>query len=372
MKTDASKLVKRIAFVFWALSVVGTAAARFHVEGEMEATIYNASGAVQQTIPAQFAVSVDGTAWEITGYFANSNYTVSGCDGTNTFTLLCDNAQTREQAQPAWVTPGQYPLDVSWQTAVPWLAFASAAYLDEQTNDVIPGCWGHPRNEADMWILRSEIKRSADAPFLPLEVNYIVDRNLQMAAATNGNLLSAIPDNEINTAIFQYRPEFICGEYRVTATTNWNGLVLPAAFEVKRYYPKYTPRADYLGPAIIVAFQGRVRGFTSAPLELRIPKTDRLMSISDFRFSKRDVGVDFIRYASSNGDWPSPQEIKAEDLLRARVASAKESLRFFLKRKRGNQLSAFRRGFGLLGIGCVLLAPLIFLAVNKYKQRKAT
>ncbi|HEV2391382.1 MAG TPA: hypothetical protein VG146_03365 [Verrucomicrobiae bacterium] len=313
--------------------------------------------------------------WQIRGYFANSNFTVSGCDGTNIYTILYDMEKAEAWSQrprPSWITPGLYPLDVSWQTAIPWLAFASTPYLDQRTNDTLPGCWGLPRNEADMWTCGSEVKRSIEPPFLPLEVNYIVDPGCQKRAVTNNNLLSAVPNKAIETAIFQYPPGFAYGEYKVKRTTNWNGLVLPSEFEVRRYYPRYTPRAVYLGPALVVLFEGKTRTVTRASEEEVVPKSDRPISIADFRFSKRDVGVDFIGYVSTDGSWPSQSDKRLADLFRAKVASSTESVKYFLKRKRAGSASSTARAAGLLVIACVLLFPLACFALNKMRTKPLT
>ncbi|HWQ91070.1 MAG TPA: hypothetical protein VN673_05315, partial [Clostridia bacterium] len=338
MKTELTILKVIPALCCMILSTSAAEPPCFRVEGEMVATLYTPSGSVQQTIPSKFQVSVRGPVWQIIGTFPNSNYTVSGCDGTNIYTILHDLTQTNSSEPdvlPGSVSPEQFPTDVAWQTAIPWVAFASAHYLDNSKDGFLPGCWGQPRNNPEMWILRNRIVRSQVAPHLPLEITYVVDQKLQAAAKTNAHLLSALPDKEIYKAVFQYRPEFACGEYRVKSKTNWNGLELPLEFEVIRYYPKYTSTAEYQGPAVINAFRGKVHHITSAlPSEL-MPKANGAISVADFRYSKRDIGVDFITYVGTNGTFPLPSEVHAEDLLKEKVSSAKKNLKYFLKRKHG-------------------------------------
>src|SRR5581483_9677385 len=120
------------------LAAIGSAtpvgAANFEVEGSLIA-IYS-QGGTNSAQKTTYVVSVDGARWQIKTIFGEDYYMLHGCDGTNIYSVLHMPGGPDGQAAPATITAGVCPVDAEYYTTLPWLAFASDRYLEQNTDSL--------------------------------------------------------------------------------------------------------------------------------------------------------------------------------------------------------------------------------------------
>ncbi len=291
------------------LAAIGSAtpvgAANFEVEGSLIATY--SQGGTNSAQKTTYVVSVDGARWQIKTIFGEDYYMLHGCDGTNIYSVLHMPGGPDGQAAPATITPGVCPVDAEYYTTLPWLAFASDRYL-EQNTDSLPAFWVNPRSDAMAWMFESRVERLPSTPRLPRTVAYVTTRARLTTAPTNSQLrMERIPAKRLafRTILPASLPAgFQGGEFSITSTTNFDGLEIPNGFQAVTYALPSGEKQVKTNMLLI----GTVTRIGPSTLNSYLPEISQNLSVTDYRFRNSAPRVDCITYFITNSAWTSDRD----------------------------------------------------------------
>jgi|GEM_PF-2646254 len=309
--------------ILWNQQVLGNDA--FYVEGTLSCTYYkhsltNVTQVIQKT---GFEVWVKDNLWTIKTTFGSNWYSLHGCDGTNVYSLLYDPSSTADSL-PGQITPGICPLDSDYYTFMPWLIYASGAYIEK--SDSVSAFWMRPRSEVLAWAYDSKINRSPAKPFLPIKIRYVASSNSINSAPSNEVLrIEAIPERELKLKQAGLRELIsvgsIGGELEVVSTTNLNGLEIPTKFTAMTYNLKQKNTTNML-------FEGKIGKVAISERDSYLPKISEKVSAADYRFRDVKSKTDHILYFIADSQWPAvsdPKLVKEFNQKRSRIPSFEQT-----------------------------------------------
>lgn len=263
---------------------------------------------------------VAGEQWFIRSEFTRNAVEYFVCDGTNVYRTFrhkkdaatsLTNATVRAQlglsprltTDTGFITiiPGRHPLG-DLGANLPWLAYCSGSYL-ENTNNLIPIPGDSIRHSpaALGYIARTE--RFAEAPRLPSRVELRASESLMASSARRPLLIRSKAKAATRTHPSHFAASIKDGllqcEYRVTGTTNLNGLIIPTDFRMVQYAPSKTaslkPRMEVTGKLIAL------RPATSIP-QWPIYSDATNYMVTDLRFRDEAKLLDAITYRTGDPD----------------------------------------------------------------------
>jgi hypothetical protein len=283
----------------------------YRADGYITITPYDAVGreVPDQIIRRNFTISVQGRQWLLKSADADDSYHLCGCDGTNVYCLYL-YPKAAALSVPGTISEGLYPFDPGTTlVTLPWLAFASAPYLDllGKSNSVstMPAPWTMPRVDPAAYIYSLEVSRLDEDPRLPQKISFRVSDTLLTSSVhsehlNTGKYYRAFIDNRTRALIW-YKDGFVGGDYVATEVTNWMGMTLPVTAELRRYAPE---RAG----GLFEVHSLTVTNFSQSDVTSYIPTSGSIISIVDQRFQDVKSGVDYIQYQISDNKWPNKQD----------------------------------------------------------------
>lgn len=283
----------------------------FEVEGTLELEIRRIDGNIAQRVSRPFLVSVNRRQWLIRVEFGTNWYTLHGCDGTNTYSILYDDPGKKGGGRPSRISVGTYPADAVAYVRTVWTAFASADFLENMTNAMIAP-WSVVGYDPSVKIYRVEVDRSEAIPRLPLNIKFIVsDQLLQSAIRAERKKKNVIrmPDR-----LKKFTPGFVGGVYSVMSRTNFGGMDIPIEFQLLHYEPwdgrhivetdaTGTPRTVQIGKSYFEKYHGRVITVSGSSREFFLPEIDMDTYTIDSRFVDHERGVSGIEYWNKSKAW---------------------------------------------------------------------
>jgi hypothetical protein len=217
------------------------------------------------------------------------------------------------------ISPGRMPMeDIGVQ--LPWFAFGSGGYLREPGRRV-PLLGQIIRATPGVFGFRDETETFPDELGLPKKVDLVASAKLFAKALSHESLIRVgRSPSQIRAIVNEgsgLREGALEASYRVVASTNYNGLIIPTLFT----YEEFEARAG-LKPGVTLTVVGRVDSIEpSAKPELVLVAGQRY-SVSDNRFRHPGRLVDQISYAVTNGQIPPKDDPGLQRLFEKAVAAA--------------------------------------------------
>jgi hypothetical protein len=291
-------------------------AAEYGVNGTISCTVFLPNGKVftNQYLPDHpfpFTAIVRSNSWNIKVTFGEEYYLWVGCDGKNVYSILEDPKarKTPQSSMPARISPGLYPLCEDWYITIPWLALCSSTYFDEFGTTNLPAPWLNARHEPTALIFGADVKRAEVESGLPtsiiFEVNKKLKDNLEKSNWLDSQYLQATAMDKLNS----FDDGFKGSEYTVKTSTNFDGIVLPLEFELKRYLPTQNSKDAHLTSI----FEGEVTQIFQPTNVSFLPEIKGRASAADFRYRDTSAEVDYVNYTLSNKVWTvsNPSSLQA-------------------------------------------------------------
>ncbi|HOI37436.1 MAG TPA: hypothetical protein PLF11_08645 [Bacillota bacterium] len=303
------------------------------VTGRLECCFFRQTGEVLAKQVSPFEIELFEGGWRVREYQGLS-YFDRTCDGTNVYCCFWDGG-TRAPARAAHIVPGVVP-DGSYPVALPWLAYASGAFL--RTNASVPAPWLPPQLSPGAHIYSAQAQFLKDAPFLPESVRFVVTKE-RLAEAMGSPWLSIEGVNRRDlTERRRWSTEetagFVGGEYRVLSLTNACGFTVPTAFEFTKHRAmpsrvaaqasrdRSTAVQTNIYPYALVC-RGVAAGFALVEHGPELPDLgSREVWITDARFRNEERRIGSIVYAVTN-NWI--RDIR-DPLLQARFRQKVDSV----------------------------------------------
>lgn len=303
----------------------------FQVEGSLHAAFYYASGELRATQSTRFIVAVDGDQWAI-----RHGYEVTTCDGTNVYAVLL---VPDEPKVPATIVPGWYPLQQSYQTTIPWLAFCSARFLEDKDRVVsMPAPWGLAMMDVSTHAYTASVSCFADPPGLPRAARFVTTpKSLARAARSNALRVEGVSAGELERRRLDLEKRLgrnqLGGEYMVRGTTNYNGLTIPTDFELRHFAVRPVASKSRSRPPdnassrgqtgsshtyLAALYLGHISRVCKPTTTDYLPHMTNYCDVVDHRFSDRRRHIDYIGYTITNGVWLPTNNAWLCDLFKAK------------------------------------------------------
>lgn len=306
-----SQLVCLVLGYVLALVTLSTLGTEYTVQGIVQKIKVDDSGQVTSEVEVSvpFRVSVRGQQWNLwVEEPGGEYYNEYGCDGTNVYTVFNWTANRPPKAgTPACVEKGSFPYNAaSALVKLPWLAYASASYLDHCTNSFMPAPWGQTRVDPVCHIFTYAAQRSHVEPFLPTQVVFTVSAKLKANVRNVEYMDKGTANLEVRRRLAEYlkyyEPGFVGGEYSVTEWTNLGGLLLPKIAWFNRYSGML--RADGGKPLLIEQYRIFATDVSVTAPASFLPALEWPLSMVDRRVKDREVEIDYVLYTWTNNSWP--------------------------------------------------------------------
>ena len=264
------------------------------IAGVVNHAIYDSNGSAQQFLNYNFEATINSNHWRIDTIWPDATTSKHGCDGASVFSLIGVNSTNADLGiTPGIVTKGCYPLLLDGFDRFVWLAFASCSYLDKMTNNIMPTPWTSSLTDPVSYIYGIELERSTISPHFPIHIKFLVNKNALSIVSKNPNLRSV--DDAVIREISKLPVKALGGEFVVKQTTNFNGIEIPSAFEMRQFViPNGWCLAKWSGHVTAIS--------TNQPSNF-LPELPQNVSVSDFRFWRKDQGVFYINYIITNRIW---------------------------------------------------------------------
>jgi hypothetical protein len=244
---------------------------------------------------------ISGNQWRIKNFETGGSYWERSCDGTNIYHFFKDNKTTLPGyggfAESGIIPSGAYPV------ALPWLAYASSSICESNIEFPVP--WSDPRNDPYATAFEPEVRLSTNSPYLPENVTFVLTKERAEKAGTNPWL----PTEGISLSDRQFRKDwmpkepigFTGGVYRVTSSTNLQGLTLPTAFELVKFRQAVRRSATSTNSPIAAIYSGTNIIITMLDPTTISPKTsDKPIYVMDMRFQDSNLNINYIGYFITN------------------------------------------------------------------------
>lgn len=299
------------------------------VRGRIYAYDFNQSGESNLVLRAEFSVLAGmGDAkgrWRATTVFGSNHAITFGCDGTNTYDYLLDDTSKEVaalQIAGGTVVPGSYPLNGTWYTVLPWLAFASGEWIERNADGEsvrIPAPWKIPISDPLAFAYRCEMGRSdgdksSGATMSPSEIRFYLDRT-GLEKIRNGKVESLTTPNPEELARIQSivppnmtEPEAV---FTTTRQRTVGGMAVPTEFSMRRYLV-LVDRSGQERRILWGAYFGEVVEAYITNVVSFLPEFERQnLWLTDFRFRDPGGSFDAISYKISDQQWPSTNDAVA-------------------------------------------------------------
>lgn len=354
----------RAALRVFLISVVMCVASRasdFEAEGTLTIATFLQDGKVFRSGDFHFFAAANETHWLITAFFGENHFQKFGCDGTNVYNFVEDPGSPRTDVVPGAVTPGNYPTTGTWHTTIPWLVYASRSFFaGDITNAVVlPAVWRDASDDLAAYIYRVDFTSTNLAFGVPREIDYIVDHSLVTNLQPKGLLVSTNFAGQqrttAETLIALTKDKRKVASLKILTTRKIDGIDVPSEFRFEAYYESGKPFLRATGIAKRVA---------RSSMAEYLPRTDKSVSIRDYRFADAKVGLVGIPYVVNRGEWIT--DAQSAELARV-FSQTKEQLSGTLHRHW--IFERFSRGFFLAVFAFVSLFPFLLYVYLRFRRR---
>jgi hypothetical protein len=300
-----------------------------YVRGSVKAYDFNQTGESNLVLSAQFHVLTGledaRGCWRVATVFGSNHTITFGCDGTNIYDYLLDDTSKEVaalQIAGGTVVPGAYPLNGTWYTVLPWLAFASGEWLERNLNGEsvqIPAPWKIPVSDPLAFAYRCEVVRfngnkSVGVTTLPSEIRFYLDRK-RLEEIRNGRIESLTTPNSEELARIQSvvppsmsEPE---AEFLAKGQRTVGGMAVPAEFSLRRYLV-LADRSGLERRILWGAYFGEVEEVKITNAVSFLPEFKRQnLWLTDYRFRDPNGSFDAISYRVTDQQWPSTNDAVA-------------------------------------------------------------
>jgi hypothetical protein len=277
----------------------------FRAHGTVESAKVLPNGAEVTGGSYGFSIEVVGERWHLETPYERGKKEEYFCDGTNVVALFYD-PECLAYPVPATVQNDGFPAG-GFQADLPWLAYASAKYLNQNKQLAAP--WATARHDVRAWTYDATICRFRVPPELPSEIVFVQTASNAKSAINNPALKiegvdkKALRQRKLLAQQAQHSQKE--GRYSVTGTTNLDGLLIPLSFQVAVYSPgalRDASRTNALRPNFI--YRGKASGVLAINEGLAWPQLNqRSASVTDRRFRSERHHIDCIQYFVTNGNW---------------------------------------------------------------------
>jgi hypothetical protein len=305
--------------------------ADFEIHGVFQARLYDESEQViaGRDVTMPFMLIYSNASWRLHGEATNGYYEVFS-DGHDTMSVFVSagppiNWKTKlpvtnqSSAASGTINSGTRPISFGLQLKLPWLAYASMQTMQSLTNGLLPVPWCNSRVEPEAFIYRAVIETNDLRPFCLKAAEFTVEKRF-IANALKNRELETEPINEeyVKRKTIQLRhfyPGFVGGMYRINATTNVHGLMLPTFSRLERYRltgPSISTKKLFEVSEVIAT---NVLAPSSAPV---VPTFTQTVWMVDYRLNSRKDRIDYVQYPLTNGFLPKSEAMQG--YLKARLA----------------------------------------------------
>jgi hypothetical protein len=288
--------------------------------------------------PFQAALDAKQQQWQVKVTYGENNATkytyqeICGSDGEKTCCIEKDSkerlvrdigaAGATEVPPRAYIVDGTFPgLSINSSTKVVWLAFGSAPFFRESTNNPLPSLNCYSFNQLESYGKKTDKMEFLEpAGRLPSKIDFVYSTN-QLLQATNfpfvqKSLQSQRHIGEVARDIQEYLEGALDAQYTVIDTTNYDGMVLPLTFKCefftigpgKKLFPRET-------------FVGKVSRVTSETPGSFLPDIIERLWTRDYRFSDNHMKIDNISYFFTNRLWPSTNDAALRDIFQRKISN---------------------------------------------------
>lgn len=370
-----SSKLRLLCLIGWVCLGCQTQAEQFlRIDGHIALRALKPNGDVLTNQIQRFEVSVSPTKWRLKLLYGTDPgyYSELFGAGSNVFHVLYHPDIRDDLPVPGTITPGPYPLHDSYYTTVPWLAYCSHLYFQNEKSQELPLPDRMASSEMDAHFARADVLFMESSLKLPQSVSFVADpvreklahksQFLRTESLSEQQRLSRLPGRKLSPP-----PGSILGDYRVLASTNLAGMQIPLRFELLRF--NFRPaRTNEVGtssggsPGLIrypsLEFRGNTLNVSIEEGNLEAAALKQRTSVADYRlFSKKD-SVDFVQYHITNGLWKRVIDNSMHDLLTTKVAKA-QSLRRRESLKRGGVVGTM--------LGIILLPLIVYALRHKFR-----
>lgn len=332
----------------------------FLAKGTLSITAPSARGLGQRITTCAFEVIVKSNAWTIAVEYGPGHSQITGSDGVDTYSLLCDTRNTLVSSIPGFIVPGTYPSHATYHVTVPWyaLAFMPGRTFAERIN--MPAPWRLAAT--DLWAHTTELDimlLDARQGSLCREIRFYHSHPRATAASTGpaspATPYRADPQRQPfqHAAINRIADNTLLGHYKVTSTITYKGMTLPQSFSLIYYRASGSSNA----PVTNLLFQGEIQRYDVPPTHSCVPVTTSVVDVFDERFRNTHGTTRAIRYRLKDGQW-----LPRDSLFLASLTAETEQQR---------NATLFRHlslRIILLGVlGMILLLPLVYGLCRKHR-----
>ena len=299
----------------------------YEIDGIFETQLFeNELPNLKTRIVRPFKLIFSNGNWRVHSVQASNEYCEVACDQTNTYSIFFSQlAQTdahsgktrRGNFASGAVDSGCYPSSYGAEVKLPWLTYASADYLRQLRDSVMPVPWCLPRVEPEAYAYHAQIQALPTSPQLPERIGFTAEKSLIEKADKADGLETELTNEKVlaerKLFLKLLYDGFVGGAYIVESTTNIQGILLPTRARLERY--RLTDRDEtkkmLFEVSTVTATKMSVPATSSPILSLT-----QDVSVVDFRVKDSKSRIDYVKYKQTNNIWPRVDELTS--LLQAK------------------------------------------------------
>lgn len=288
------------------------------IQGQIEYEVYRMDGAMSFHTTKNFQVRINACDWSLATFDTKNTNTYSEIAHTAGTLVQYSSWTTNEtRLQGGRLSHDAFPRDDGTLINYLWLAYASACYFKNQTNNMIQPIWqlddrtllnGGFRVKAE-WL-----QSTPESP--PTRVVYFNDGMIRVQSSAGRSKVYPAPP--------PYHLGFTNAIYTSFKPRTVDGFSFPTEFNFTRYmFRDRGTRATDVIPRTIT--RGRVtQVILNSNAESFRPAFQGRMNVIDNRFAKANPPVRQLVHTLSNSDWTATNELKRayEIELRRQAAEA--------------------------------------------------
>jgi len=302
-------------------ALVTLRAQQFEVEGRLTYSVY-VSGKLMGTVPKNFTVQVSGCESLYRSEMPDTKGSIQvATDGNGLFRV--DNIPTDGGASSTrhggFVENRRFPRDDGSNINYLWLAYGSACYFDDITDNMADPIWmlDDPKREGDRAKVKALWQRDNGERLLR-QISYFGDGFWHTRDVSGASLVIKMPP--------PFDQGFTNATYQVIRFTNFLGNFIPTEFVFTRYgvHPSRKGHADI---AKVSETHAEVTLVKALPSSFTLmPHLNGSTLIIDMRFKNTSSNIMEMGYIITNGNWKTTNELIAQYKAELRTLKVMEVL----------------------------------------------
>lgn len=321
----------------------------FRAEGHVEITFHGGDGKEQKRTRYPFSVARSNDTWRVEGVQPMGPALASLYRKGVTAGTVAE--RTAGFVVPVVIHNTGYPVGTYYEQ-IPWFAFLGAEVL--QTNRAIHPPWSSPQMDPEAHMYLAEHVRD-EATGLLLAARFVADAQRVKSAPASPLLVwfrvAPVDRHRRKAGYRAARPGAVGGTYTLLESTNVGGFGVPLKFRIENYRV-----AGRVGSTGILArrFEGVVTNLVVGGTS-PAPPPEVSFDMFDYRYQRRDRGVEYIYYPATNLFEAFPSTLRLQQL----EAQAKLNHRVVF-RDLQDQWIANRNPYVILLMVVFVILPIVF------------